>query len=483
MSELTIENVGPIEGLTIQIPDEGGICVLRGRNGRGKSQGLAAIEHAVSGRGKLAVRDGAKKGEVSACGVRVTVGRSTRRSGELEVESLDGRLSPAELVDPQIKSPDAADARRIKAIVQIAGTKPDPSLFWALVGGREEFERLIGTAAIASDDLVQMADRIKRDLEAAARSEESKAEHALGRARGAREAASGIDASQDCDPQELQTALESAVQLDARLKAEARAAEDARRERRHAEDALEDAELSYHGPSVPAAQAARDEANERFVQAKVELARAETAAKAAQAAAAAAERELVAATSHADTTAQWRSTLSKSLPQEVSRVQLSQASQAVQEARERLEQGVLIRKARQHLQDAQRSANESTEHDREAARLREAAKGTDEVLTGVVAETGWPGRVEAGRLVHHTKRGATYFGELSRGERYAIVVPWVVRRIGRPGLFHLDQEAWEGLDPQNRRMLAGLLAGSGVVMITAECSEDDEVTAEVYKSA
>lgn len=36
MSTLTLENVGPVQSLAIECPEDGGLVVLRGRNGAGK---------------------------------------------------------------------------------------------------------------------------------------------------------------------------------------------------------------------------------------------------------------------------------------------------------------------------------------------------------------------------------------------------------------------------------------------------------------
>ena len=113
--------------------------MFRGRNGVGKTKTLEAIDALVSGRGKVSVKDGALRGEVQGLGVKLTVARSTRRSGELEVVSLEGRLSVADLIDPGLVSPEAADAKRIKALVQLSGQKPDMALFHGLVGGQDEF--------------------------------------------------------------------------------------------------------------------------------------------------------------------------------------------------------------------------------------------------------------------------------------------------------------------------------------------------------
>ena len=79
-----------------------------------------------------------------------------------------------------------------------------------------------------------------------------------------------------------------------------------------------------------------------------------------------------------------------------------------------------------------------------------------------------------------TRRGATYFADLSRGERWRIVLDLVIAQVGRPGVIPIPQEAWEGLDEINRRDIAQQLEGSGVIALTAECSADEEVTAEVF---
>jgi hypothetical protein len=62
----------------------------------------------------------AKSGVVSVPGVTMTVGRSVRRQGELQVETLEGRLSIADLVDPGFVDPERADAKRIKALVGLS---------------------------------------------------------------------------------------------------------------------------------------------------------------------------------------------------------------------------------------------------------------------------------------------------------------------------------------------------------------------------
>ena len=111
---ITIRNIGPIEELSIPVPKHGGVVVLKGRNGKGKSQALAATESLIRGNGTaLSHRDGSLKGEVNGFGARLTVARHTRRTGELDVVSLEGKLDVSQVVYPGIKEPGAADAKRI----------------------------------------------------------------------------------------------------------------------------------------------------------------------------------------------------------------------------------------------------------------------------------------------------------------------------------------------------------------------------------
>ncbi|MBK8184776.1 MAG: hypothetical protein IPK63_18615 [Candidatus Competibacteraceae bacterium] len=89
---INITNIGPIAAAAIPVPEDGGVVVLRGRNGSGKSIALDAVNAAVSGRGKPPLKDLAGKGEVQACGATMTVGRTVRRAGR--AGSLDSGRPP-----------------------------------------------------------------------------------------------------------------------------------------------------------------------------------------------------------------------------------------------------------------------------------------------------------------------------------------------------------------------------------------------------
>ncbi len=496
---IDLRDVGPIEKLSLPVPAGGGLVVLRAKNGRGKTKALEAVETVLTGRGKLEVRDKALRGEVEAFGVHLTVAKSTRRSGELEVTSLEGKLSVAELVDPGLKQPEAADAKRIKALVTLSGVKPSDlaGQFRSLLGGRSEFETVVRHESLVGDDAVAAADRVKRDIEAAARKAEDQVKHAEGRAQANHQAAAGVDLAAECDGDALQQRLEEAVRKEAELKAgrDARAAAE-QRQRQYREQ-YQTAVVQYMGPHPTVAE--DEEKNRR--QAYAENERAINALKAEMAvledtlaklgnekirlgdSLAAAEQARQAAEQHYSTMEQWQNQLNQPLPQCATNTEMSHAVHCVKLCREAIEQAAVVRKAQSHTLLAEQAQEEALQHAKAAEQLREAAKGCDEVLSSAVAKLSGVLRVEAGRLVLDTHRGAMYFSDLSHGERWKIALDIAIDALGEGkdrGVIVVPQPAFEGLDDENRRLIAAHLKERGVVGITAECSEDEQIVAEVF---
>lgn len=487
VATVEINDIGPVHHASIPVPEHGGVVVLKARNGRGKSLTLDAVESAMTGRGKPSVRDGMLSGSVSAFGVTMTVARSTRRSGELEVTSLDGKLSVADLVDPKLKSPEAADARRIKALIQVTGVEPSPELFYDLFGGRDEFEKVVSSAATDCTDLVLMAEKIKRDCEAAARKAESEADHEQGRSKGAMEAAGSVPEPKEHDADVLQKRLEEALEARSRINAEVKAGQEARDAAELAQRRLDDAEASYDGPSL--AKCKQDEsawektvsdANEDVRKAEEILANARAHAEQSRNQLGAAITARKNAERHESMISQWREQIESTLPAMPSEEAVRVAAEAVEEARLAVEKGTLYRQAKAKLIEAKTHAQFELSHRKRAVKLRNAAKGADDVLSSVVSQTGTPLKVLAGRLVVETKRGQTYYGELSHGERWRIALDVAIQAVGKGGVIVLQQEAWEGLDPIAREAIASQVKGTEVVVLTAECSIDEDVSAEVF---
>lgn len=482
---LEVDNIGPVCHASIPVPEDGGVVVLRGRNGSGKTMTLDAFDNLISGRGRSSVRDGALSGSVSGFGVTIKIARSARRSGELEVTSLEGRLSVAELVDPGLKSPEAADSRRIKALIAVAGMAPNVETFYPLFGGRDGFESIVSSSAVDASDMVTMAECIKRDCEAAARKAESEADHEEGRAKGATEASAVVVDGED-DAEVLQELLFAAIENKSRINEKVAASEEARDAAELSQHRLDKAEKEYNGDTLDACRAAEQSAKESTEKATEAVVRAEQALREAQSIEKDCASKLLMASiarenaeRHESTVAKWREQIDSAIPPMPTDEQLEKAANDVVAARNAVERGVMIRAAKIKRKEAEVHAERAKEHRKTASKLRHAAKGTDEVLSSVVSKAGSELKVEAGRLVLETKRGMTYFSELSHGERWRIALDVAIKAVGEGGVIVLKQEAWEGLDPIARDAVVSQVKGSKVVILTAECSAADDVVAEV----
>ncbi len=165
METVTVQDVGPVQSLSV--PIQPGVVVLRGPNDCDKSETLKAMSRLTGGTDTITRRDKSACGYVEGLGVKISVRQSARRTGELEAVSIEGKLSIADLVSPPIKDPVAADRQRIKALLQLTGVKADASLFSGLWNHLES--QVLSADCTQTDDLVEMAARIKRCLESASR--------------------------------------------------------------------------------------------------------------------------------------------------------------------------------------------------------------------------------------------------------------------------------------------------------------------------
>lgn len=489
-SGIVIENIGPIERAVIPYPEEGGVVVLRGRNGQGKSTALEAIEAAVTGKGKLEPRDGTLRGTVEAFGVVIGASKSTTRKGELEVHTLDGKLDVASLVDPGLKDPVAADARRIKALVSLTQAKPDLNAFAALVGGWSQFAEIVPPSSTSGDDLIVIAEKVKRDFETVAREHEQKAENLSGRASALATVPEGLDVTDFDDVAKfhagmLQAALEQRIGEAAALLNATKNAERIAEQVAAAKAKLDTEDARTIDARLLAAQTRRRETfllmgsdGSNVERLRRELAEAEAAYRLSSAAHIAAGDVLTAVTNEKKQLAALLEAANAMVPTAPTTEQREAAVAAVDAARKAVERGALIRQVKAQLTEAAKITEEATAIAKEAETLRNAAKGIDGVLSDVVASAGVALRVQDGRLVLDTSRGETYFADLSHGERWKLSLEIAINAVGRGGVLVVPQEAWEGLDPTNRAAISEQLKGSGVVAYTAEATDDTSVVAE-----
>lgn len=470
---IKISNIGPIANAAIPIPEDGGVVVLRGRNGSGKSIALEAVNAAVSGKGKPPLKDLAKQGSVSAAGVHLTVGRTVRRSGELEVSTLEGRLSVADLVDPGITDPARADATRIKALVGLSGAEIDP-------GDLHGFpENLLEGLDLA--DPVSAMTELKKRLNIGANEYEKMAGKDDAAARALLESLEELDGAA-IDPDKAQERVTSALRAIDRLEDQIKSAVDAAARNKAARDRL----ALIPAVDVDAAQrdAARlvsvtDEKKALALKLKSEyeaaLADYKTSVVDRDAAIANAED----AQAQAKLRAELERQISESEIEKPTHEEISAANSELAAAKAEQTKAAQQQAMNQQRIKSDELFSSSQDHAQEAIELRRKAKQTDEVLSEIVSTlSGCPLTVIEGRLSTQTKRGPTFYADLSMGERWRIALEIAIAAVGEGGLLVIPQEAWEGLDPQNREAIAKQAKAARVVILTAECY-DSELSAEM----
>lgn len=498
--EVLIEDIGPIERLEFTA-EPGTITVLRGRNGAGKSQALGAVDALVSGRSRLTGRDGTTGGTARGFGVKISVGRggANRRSGELVVESIEDRLNIADLVDPGLKDVFAADGKRIRALVQLAGVVPSLDLFADLVDPAW-LREIVPPATLESSDVVAVADAIKRAIESQARVKESEAENLARDAAAKRATVEGIDLESPCDEVELSESLESALSTYSRT-IEQRKAGLAAQEKRAADlarlESLRNARAAFGSVDATRANLKSATDAEAVAQATVnrlraELQAAESDLRVATTTRVAAADLLAAAERDSETLTALEQAVAGDLPAVPTEDDVAASCNVYTAAKAAMQQGVRVRDAIARVEAAEAIESQASEAAAVAEGLRDAAKGTGDVLSRIVADMGGAFLVdrEFRLVVPGTERGSEYFAELSHGERWRLALTVAIeafRRSGKPGLLSIPQECFEGLDGQSRRIIADAIRGSDLSVVTAEADHSenpsDEITVEQFAGA
>ncbi|MBK8191585.1 MAG: AAA family ATPase [Vampirovibrionales bacterium] len=476
MKNIEIKNIGPIASVTIQVPEAGGVVVLTGRNGSGKSHALEAVSAATTGKGKPPLKDMAKSGMVSVPGVTMTVGRSVRRQGELQVETLEGRLSIADLVDPGFVDPERADAKRIKALVGLS--KADISK-----GDLHGFPENL-TKDLSLDDPVSAMAELRKRLNIGANEYEKFSAKDEAAATAIIESLAG-DLNTPIDPAATQERVTAAIRALDALQKQAELAEAAKVRIAAARERI------GHLSGLPSLDL--DKALQEATRIGQETAQKKALAVELKAKYEAAVADYKESVFHRDAAmdrfedAQAQAKLRDELERQIQEAHVEPPSvAALADASAELEaaKASQVQAAQQQVMMQQRERADALiltaqEYADEAKELREKAKQTDEVLSEIVSEIpACPLRVIDGRLVTDTKRGATFYSDLSAGERWRIALDIAIQAVGTGGLLVIPQEAWEGLDPQNRDAIAKQAKAARVVILTAECS-DSELSAEM----
>ena len=481
-----IENVGPIERLSIPLPDAG-VVVLRGRNGAGKSHALAAMDSLLTARGKLPCRDGARSGLVEGVGARLSIGRSTRRTGEAEVATLEGRFDISQLVQPPIKDEEAADKARIKALIQLSGAKADAAEFAALLPDGITLGSLVDSDQQSADP-VTLAGQLKRALESQARGQEKVAAEKRTEATALRQNAGGTD---DAGPslKETEAAIQEALLAEQAIKQRAKAVQEqieaaanARRalaelQAGEAEDvAAVECQLAEARKMVESIRVDRDGLMAEKTEIERRIQECNQRVKSAGETVSSLEAQLDTAERRARRTQVLENVIAAA-PEPVPQSDIDNAAIRLAEAKGRYGLAVQADNARKALEKANNVLEAATAATRRADQLRNAGRALDDVLSGMVGRVTDALRVAGGQLV--VAATGEPFARLSHGEGWRIALEIAANMVGTGGIVVVPQEAWEGQDPINRAEIAEIARQVGILIVTAECAENAEIAAEV----
>jgi len=492
MQEIELKHVGPLERLTIPVPEGGGVIVLTGRNGQGKSIALDAVRSLMSG-GTAPVQDGASTAQVTGLGASIKVGRKTTRKGEIVVEHLDG-VDPTDLVDPGLKDPVAADAARIRALCTLAGAKADWRMFSGLVPNGDSIAEMLAEEDLSSDDLPTLAGKIKRAFEAQARKHEKESAGLIREAEGIKATIPAGAENVEADETALAALTEETIRRLAQIEERAREASRRKLQAAQANEALalipEPDDPDKHAKAVEAAVKGASAAAAEVTAADDALEAAKQAMAVANERSMAADAKLEAAIETqkmAEASRSQRATLI-GIIEEASQFEaidpkdLVEAREERAEAQRAQEAGAVARHCAaqaKRIKDLQAKAEKIAET---SEAYRNAAAETETVLSEAIAKIAPKGlRVQQGNLVlDYPKRGVIRLAELSKGEAWPIAIDIAIDALGEGGILVIRQEAWEGLDPETKLAVHEHARARKTVILTAQ-ADSGTIRAEVFE--
>ncbi len=484
MKTIEIQKVGPIQNFELNVPEEGGVVLLRGRCGSGKTHALAAI-NALSdadARKKLSVTDGADHGMIKGLGVTVRLGRRTTALGELEVESIDAGVDPSVLVDPGIKDPQAADSKRLETVVRLAGITIPQEKWIETVG---EFGELIVVNDLVVDDPVKTSDKIRRALHNVALSREKKADSYLSEAAALKKSVKDIDLKAPCDAKKLQSEYDEAYQTLAALNAAKTAREKSMQAVKIADQEIQrinsesGVDILLLEREIEAKSSAREIAEGELVrfrrlveQKELEF---DTLGKEIESLRA----SLATERNRQQKIESLRKTVSVAIPDEVDEDAIGDAQLYVNKAADRIKNAEVVRRGKETWDRAVKSEASGLEEQAIAEKMRVRARSMDAVLEESLIKSGFDMiRVSDGRLCVHSDRGMEPVSELSTGERWRLAFDIAAKGLGRNAILSIQQEGWQSLDPEKRVEVAQMAKDRGLLVFAAQV-DSGELRSEV----
>lgn len=489
-----IEEAGPVEKFEFQFEGPG-ITVLHAPNGSGKSIVLDAVSTAAAGKGKIPLRDDATRGHVRVAGATITLSSQTRHAGVFDVEHLEGRFDLAQLVDPGIKDPEAADRRRIAALVALSGGDDpacDAFLKGAFAEHYKDWDTVVSPQARQADNLVELAAKVKRAYELQARSSSDSATMLRDRIHTLREAVKDVDLTRPDDEAELMAALKRAIDVQAGLVADADAHSQSHTACESAKLLHDELVASYVGETVDASvetlrlatealaesSSTHRECKDEYDAACTSLSMAANNLDAARKTRDNEQKILEHAEKHVAMLASSKEIIDAAVLPGPPADMVELAELAFHEKTAAVGVGLSVRTAKEKVTQADDLAKQAVCHEKAAATYRDSASRTEDVLAAAIKSDVFKVTTIGERtrlVVSHARGDNTPFSELSPGEAYRLAVDWVASKLGEGALVVINQVAWEGIDVFIRPEVASYVQERGLFALTAEATRDTEL--------
>lgn len=487
--QLTISNVGPVEGEFSYEFDKPGAYELSGGPGVGKSTVLDCLNLIAGHKVTLTVNDNAPggKGKVSGFGRSVSLGKTKRPSGELEVDTLPEKFDLSDLLTPQGKTPVTRDGNRIKVMAALTGTRVKPEDFYDLAGGEQAYKEL---AIEVTDDPVLFTSRVKAELDKRAKEKERQAAEKRGEQKAELAKTEGVDLAAESNMAKLAEAQEKAAAELSRLKQlrETSARQD--KDRDYARLKLEEATSKYTGPTVDKADALVKEAeyrqeiaNDRVEALRKQLQEAERELEKCDADVQTTKDRLATAQSHEESIATWRETLDRPIDAPPSQAEIEAAELALAKARDANNAGQRIRDAKQAKQRADERGKEAEALELRSASLRGAASQCFDVLRDAIQTEYIEIQTDADgnpRLMCDCpQRGKqTTFdhehGGMSSAQQIMAAIQELLLKLPQTKaqrLFTVNQTDWQHLPSAHKQALDDYARSHGVFIVGARVDE------------
>lgn len=465
---IEVKDVGPVETVSIPIPEGGGVVVLRGTHGSGKSTTLKAVNKMLGGKQSLSVRDDAKRGQVVMGEAKLTVSaKRAQKSGELQVDEIESRFDISDLVDPQIDDPERADVARLKALVRLSGC----------VGELSDYKELLPCDTYdieLTDDPIILHSRVKRSIEEEARRVEKVQQQAEAKAAVLAEELKGVNLSGEHDEAKLRKEYDEAkTRLDV-ITSKRSWAIDAIRKNKDSESKLEEL-LEEETDSLDRLLNLQDEKRQSIKESEDKIRKLEAQLEQAGNVLNMAIQELRGVESQIKQAKEREARIEQlrsgivAVDEPPSVEDISEAQAEVELKMKAILHGEKIRVALAKQREFKERMKLARECKADAEKWRKNAAKTEDVLSSLIKSSAL--RVRKGRIVTTTDRDKNeLYADLSHGERYKLAIDLAVESLPKGGLLTICQEAWDALNAELRQVIKDHAVSRGVVILTAEAS-------------